>query len=118
MNSNDLDQSMPSNLIVLSDVKDKFRPGACQHMRIDVDPDLNMVKCRDCHVELNPMAIMARFCKEQSVWQWRAEQYRTAYLELKKLEQELAAKLRCKCQHCKQMTKIDRRVPTLRMVNK
>lgn len=89
----------PAKIISLSEARDKFRPGKCQHLHMTVDEDLNTVECADCHEKLNPIAMLRRIAREESRWQRNAE-------ALKDLHRKLDAKVRCKCQHCGQMTRI------------
>jgi hypothetical protein len=89
----------PAKIISLSEARDKFRPGKCQHRHMTVDEDLNTVECDDCGEKLNPVAILVRFAREESRWHRNAE-------ALKDLHRKLDAKVRCKCQHCGKMTRI------------
>lgn len=89
---NDLSEKM----ITLSERQKK-----CRHKQLLIDEESASVECADCGELLNPMAMLARFTKEQSVWQYRLE-------ELKKFEAEIDKKKRCKCEHCEKMTRIVR----------
>lgn len=102
-----------SNVIVLSEVINKYRADKCQHRQLIIDQDLNDVECASCHAKLNPISMLARFANEQTLWFNRGQQYQKYIKELNELDHQLAHKHRCKCEHCGKMTKIDR---TLRSV--
>lgn len=90
----------PAQVISLQDARLRFRPTAkCQHLRMSVDTELATVECDDCHEKLNPVAVLMRFATEESRWQRQAK-------ELKELHAKLDERIRCKCQHCGQMTRI------------
>lgn len=89
----------PAKVISIREARTKYQAGKCAHRRLIVDEQLNTVECEDCGAQLNPVAMLARFAQEESLWQRRGE-------ELNKLHAALDAKVRCKCQHCGQMTRI------------
>ena len=109
-------EQVPTNVLVLKKAIQSWDSRNCQHTHIIVDPILSQVKCEKCEKLLDPMAVLVRFTDEQSLWQFRATQYRDAYIKFQALDQELATKHRCKCEHCKKMTRIDRRVSELKVV--
>lgn len=89
----------PAKVISLCEARSRFAPGKCQHRQMIVDEELATVECKTCGEKLNSVAMLARFAREESLWQRRGE-------ELKKLHAALDAKVRCKCQHCGQMTRV------------
>jgi hypothetical protein len=89
----------PARIISLCDARTKYQAGKCKHLRMVVDEQLDTVECEDCKEKLNAVAMLLRFATEESLWQRRAE-------ELKKLHVALDAKVRCKCRHCGQMTRV------------
>ncbi|MCB1886600.1 MAG: hypothetical protein KDH20_03235 [Rhodocyclaceae bacterium] len=89
----------PTKVISLTEARNRYRPGKCQHKHMTMDEDLNTVECDDCGEKLNPVAVLKRFAFEESLWHRRGE-------ELKKLQAALDAKVRCRCQHCGQMTRV------------
>ena len=89
----------PTKVISLKEARNKYRPDKCQHKHMTVNEDLNEVECDDCGAKLNPVAMLLRFANEESRWQREGER-------LKELHKELDARVRCKCQHCGQMTRI------------
>lgn len=89
----------PVKVISLTAARDKYRPGKCQHMRMTVDDELATVKCDDCGEKLNPVSVLVRFATEETQLERRRE-------SLTALHQKLDAKVRCKCQHCGQMTRV------------
>lgn len=89
----------PSKVISLTAARDKFRPVKCRHLHMTVDEGLDTVECDDCREKLNPIAVLLRFATEESQWTREAQR-------LRDLHRELDARIRCKCQHCGQMTRI------------
>lgn len=89
----------PTKVICLKEARSRYRPGSCQHKNLSVDEDLNTVECDDCGEKLNPVAVLMRFSREESRWAREGER-------LRELHKELDARVRCKCQHCGQMTRI------------
>lgn len=88
-----------AKIISLSEARNRFAQGKCQHRQVIVDEELATVECGGCGEKLNAVAMLARFAREETLWQRRGE-------ELKKLHAVLDAKVRCKCQHCGQMTRV------------
>ena len=109
-------EQVPPNVLVLKKAIQSWDSRNCQHKDIIVDPILSQVKCEKCEKLLDPMAVLVRFTSEQTLWQLRALEYREEYLKYMALDHELAVKHRCKCEHCKKMTRIDRRVSDLKVV--
>ena len=89
----------PTKVISLREARTRYRPGQCQHKHMTVDEQLNEVECDDCGAKLNPVAVLLRFANEESRWAREGE-------KLRELHKELDARVRCKCQHCGQMTRI------------
>lgn len=89
----------PTKVISLTAARDKYRPGKCKHMRMTVDDELDTVACDDCGEKLNPVAVLVRFAIEETMLDRRRE-------SLRHMSQKLDAKIRCKCQHCGQMTRV------------
>lgn len=89
----------PSKVICLKEARARYMPGKCQHKHMTVDEDLNEVACDDCGAKLNPVAVLLRFAGEESRWAREGER-------LRELHKKLDARIRCKCQHCGQMTRI------------
>jgi hypothetical protein len=89
----------PTKVISLKEARNKYRPDKCRHRNMTVDAELNEVECDDCGAKLNPVAMLMRFANEESRWAREGE-------HLKELHKELDARVRCKCQHCGQMTRI------------
>lgn len=77
-----------------------YRLDRCQHKHMTVDEDLNEVTCDDCGAKLNPVAVLLRFESEESRWanEWE---------RLRELHKKLDSRVRCKCQHCGLMTRIN-----------
>lgn len=89
----------PAKVISLKIARDKYRPDKCRHRHMTVDEELNTVQCDDCGAQLNPVAVLMRFATEESSWTQQAN-------SLRELHKKLDARVRCKCQHCGQMTRI------------
>lgn len=88
-----------AKVVSLKDARNKYRLNKCRHTHMTVDEDLAEVACDDCGEKLNPVAVLARFAREETRWQQECER-------LRDLRKELDARVRCKCQHCGQMTRI------------
>lgn len=88
-----------TKVICLTAARNRYMAGKCQHKHMTVDEDLNEVVCDDCGAKLNPVAVLLRFANEESRWQREGER-------LRKLHADLDSRVRCKCQHCGQMTRI------------
>jgi hypothetical protein len=110
------EDNLPSNVIVLHEAVRDYAKRTCGHTQIIADAELEQVTCKQCGEKLNAVQILARFAKEQNLWWHRAQEYRKAVESYQQLDVELAEKHRCKCEHCKKMTRIDRRITTLKVV--
>ena len=73
----------------------------CNHSNYLVDTSLQEVECGKCGKKLNPMYVIEQMCNAES-------QQRHRLSELKKEVENTELKMKCKCQHCKQMTRIQR----------
>jgi len=96
---------MDKKIISIKDKVSARFQGECQHVHVMVDDDLNTLECIDCGALLNPIAYIAKLAKQESR-QWNAIQ------SLKDRYNAVKEKTRCKCQHCGQMTRIDKSLPT------
>jgi hypothetical protein len=90
---------LASNVISLTDARNRYSLGKCKHHPLIVDEELNTVECGDCGEKMNPVAMLLRFAHEESMWKRSLEQMR-------KLREELKTRQRCKCDHCGMMTNI------------
>lgn len=75
------------------------RDGQCAHKRIFVSELQAEVTCQDCGEKLNPIGVLLRYAKEESRLVMRIKENQ-AILE------KLQAKVRTKCEHCGQMTRV------------
>ena len=89
----------PTKVVSLREARNKYRADKCQHKHMTVDEELAEVECDDCGAKLNQVAMLLRFAHEESRWSREGER-------LRELHKELDARVRCKCQHCGQMTRI------------
>ncbi len=89
----------PTNVICLSEARNRFVMSKCQHKRVEVDEILAEVTCKDCGERLNPIAVMVRMAQEESRLGQRIE-------TLNRLKADLEKKQRTKCKHCGQMTPV------------
>ncbi len=89
----------PTNVICLSEARNRFVMSKCQHKRVEVDEILAEVTCKDCGERLNPIAVMVRMAQEESLLGQRIE-------TLNRLKADLEKKQRTKCKHCGQMTPV------------
>lgn len=87
----------------------------CQHMKIEIDSKEAEVTCRDCNTKINPIVWMlnnAKFFHEQfkrlqATEQSVLENCKEAKEKLKADHEELKARSRTRCQHCRKMTAIN-----------
>ena len=87
------------NVIYLSVVAPKYRVVQCKHLQVEVDEQLAEVVCTACGEKLNPIQVLARYAREESILYRRIE-------ELKQTRETLEKRSRCKCDHCGRMTRI------------
>ena len=73
----------------------------CRHSNFLVDSSLQEVECGKCGAKLNPMYVIERMANKESM-------SRNAIEELSAIVEKTKDKLRCKCQHCHKMTRIQR----------
>jgi Zn finger protein HypA/HybF involved in hydrogenase expression len=89
----------PTNIISLSEARNRYRYDKCRHKRILVDEVKAECECRDCGEKLNPMVVLARLAEEESRLKYRIDQMR-------KLNHALDDKKRTKCEHCGRLTRV------------
>ena len=87
---------MSDNVMKLSRLRDR-----CQHNKYIVDPSLNTVECGLCGKALNPMWVLEELATKESRLHGMLD-------DLKMKINKASSKLRCKCEHCKKMTRIER----------
>ncbi len=82
---------------------EKVQPSvsSCQHRRLLVDEAKSDVTCKDCGERINPIWILNEMSKKES---W----HRTQVMDMRRRIEKLSSKLRCKCEHCGKMTRIER----------
>lgn len=76
-------------------------PKRCQHNKFEVNESLALIKCGTCGEPLNPIWCLAQFARAESRYQLRIT-------ELEKTAAKAEKKNKCKCEHCKKMTRIHR----------
>jgi len=72
----------------------------CEHHRVTLDVALNVVTCRDCKKELNPIQFMVDHMAELN-------QINDRIVQLNKAKEEYDKRVRVKCRHCGKMTPLD-----------
>jgi hypothetical protein len=91
------------NVIELSVVRDSMIARrmiqSCDHHRVSVDETLNEIKCLDCEEKLNPIGWIVMMAAEWARVQRLTTEYREARVAYE-------AKRRCRCEHCKKMTRV------------
>ena len=77
---------------------------ACSHYpgRFIVDKDAGKCTCRDCGEEVSPMYVLERLMHHESLWNRNRDAHHDEMARLSK-------RVRTKCDHCGQMTRISRR---------
>lgn len=93
------DDVLPPNVIRLSEARPAWIAGRCQHARVEVDAVLAECACLDCGAKLNPIGVLVRYASQES-------RMSRQIAEKRALDERLAARLRCKCQHCGLMTRV------------
>lgn len=73
----------------------------CVHPKILINESLNTVLCEKCDESLNPIWVLARLSREGS-------RYEMAINEMRKTLKKADKKNKCKCEHCKKFTVIQR----------
>jgi len=76
-----------------------FKDAKCEHKQIVVDEALWQIECAECGKILDPIYYLAQIARKEIRVQWNID-------ELRKEEQKISQKLRCKCDHCGKMTRI------------
>lgn len=77
------------------------RSSTCAHSAFLIDYEKAEVECQKCGEKVNPMWALWRLATQERQW----HEGRERYLEEQK---RLDERLRTKCQHCKQITRISR----------
>lgn len=93
------DDALPPNVIRLSVARPAWISGRCQHARVEVDAELAECACLDCGAKLNPIAVLVRYATQES-------RMSRQIAEKRALDERLAGRLRCKCQHCGLFTRV------------
>ena len=86
--------------VVRSEYGQRAKKLACRHSRVTVDERKNLLTCRDCEAEVNPMWWMSRYIIDE--WS-RFESRRKAAGEAVAMAEKRS---RTKCEHCARMTRI------------
>ncbi len=73
----------------------------CQHSNLIVDRSLKNATCGKCKKELDLMYIVEQMADKES-------RLRNTIKELEEEIEKSKSKMRCKCEHCKKMTRIGR----------
>ncbi len=84
---------------VLSLREARRRLGRCRHDHVVIDEEKALVECDDCGELLNPIYVLVKFAREESVLEGRIEEQRV-------LQEKINSKLRTKCEHCGKMTRV------------
>ncbi len=87
-----------SNKIISFELKKKQYNG-CPHVNVLVDENLAYIECAKCGKELNPIQYLAGLARSENSLELRIEL-------LKKQAIKIDDRLRTKCTHCGEMTRI------------
>jgi len=79
---------------------DPWKPLKCKHQQILIYEDLSQVECGKCGEKLNPIWILSRWAKEETLLARRIK-------EINEVQAKLDAKIRTKCEHCGKFTKVN-----------
>lgn len=92
---------MADNVIHLFEKKRNGCLGSMNHGPFLYDPDLTYVVCKTCEEKLNPMAVIQALAHSDSYYRRRKKESIEAI-------ERLENRNRTKCEHCHQMTKIEK----------
>jgi hypothetical protein len=73
----------------------------CKHIRVEVDPELMELTCRDCKLKLNPIQYIVRVAQQFVSWEYERDRIKLARAQLEERKQ-------CRCTKCGQMTEVRR----------
>jgi len=73
----------------------------CVHNKYIIDQARLKVDCALCHKELNPVWVLMQFRNQEN-------RLRMSISKLEQIKERAEKKNRCKCEHCNQMTRIER----------
>jgi hypothetical protein len=71
----------------------------CKHLRVEVDPELAELTCRDCKVKLNPIQYIVSIAQQFVRWEYEYERIKVA-------RAQLAERKQCRCTKCGEMTEV------------
>lgn len=75
------------------------RHDECQHVRLSIDQATDTVWCKDCSQKLSPMWVLNRIAEKHN-------RLYGNYSEVYRKTTKAVNMNRCKCEHCKKMTRI------------
>lgn len=86
---------------------EKYRrgPNECQHRIAIVDEEKAEIECSECGEKLDPIKYLAKLADREG-------RMYAAMVQLRRDYEKVKEKTRCKCQHCGQMTRIDKTMPS------
>ena len=92
-------------IIRFSDALARFKHKSCPHTEVRVDETLYYIECANCGQRLNPIGWLIDVAKkgERGLFECEIVQKRK-----ERLLKNIAARNRCKCEHCGKLTKIDK----------
>lgn len=73
----------------------------CSHGNFTIDEATDTVECGACKAKLSPMWVLKQLANKNSQLYWW-------WVDMEKKAEKTKNKMRCKCEHCKQMTRISR----------
>nr|WP_233107949.1 hypothetical protein [Vibrio sp. 0908] len=73
----------------------------CPHGNFTIDESTDTISCGMCNAQLSPMWVLKELANKNSQLYWH-------WVDMQKRVEKTRNKMRCKCQHCGQMTAIQR----------
>lgn len=96
---------IPDNVIELSVIREdrllRAMKEKCPHNRVQIDPTLTKIACKDCEKDLNPVEWLAQAAEHWSYIKRLYDDYNRAKAEFNEAS-------KCKCRHCGKMTPVPR----------
>lgn len=71
----------------------------CKHLRVELDPALAELTCRDCKAKLNPIHYIVQIAGQFTRWNYEHDRITAA-------RAQLAERKQCRCTKCGEMTEI------------
>jgi hypothetical protein len=75
-------------------------PKFCRHVRTLVDEHARKIQCALCHVDLDPISVLARLSREESNLRELTTRYQQERVDIE-------SRTRFQCAHCRRFTRVE-----------